>query len=87
MATQLFKDGEVVWIDPLDIQNHLLQGWSLEDPNAPKKLPAGIEIINQKEPEVLTNLAEPGPAMTEVKGGSFELPKQHKKPGRKPKSR
>lgn len=51
MATQLFKDGNVVFVDAHDVQNHLDIGWLLEDPGEPKKLPAGIEIINQKEPE------------------------------------
>lgn len=51
MATQLFKGNETIWIQPQDIQNHLDVGWLLEDPTAPKRLPAGIEIINQKEPE------------------------------------
>jgi hypothetical protein len=47
MATQLFKDGIVVFVDAREVQNHLDVGWLLEDPNAPKRLPAGIEIINQ----------------------------------------
>jgi hypothetical protein len=80
MATQLFKDGEVVWIGPFDIQNHLEQGWSLEDPNAPKKLPAGIEIINQKEPEIV--IADDIPIAAEI-----PEPKHRKKPGRKPKGK
>jgi hypothetical protein len=51
MAIQLFKDSEVAYIEPHDLQNHLDAGWSLDDPDAPKTLPAGIEIINQKAPE------------------------------------
>jgi hypothetical protein len=75
MATQLFKGNEAIWIQPQDIQNHLDIGWSLDDPNKPKVLPAGIEIINPK-----TETAPPEiPRAIEAS--------QPKKRGRKPKGK
>jgi hypothetical protein len=86
MATQVFKDGTCVYIEPQDIQNHLNAGWSLDDPNLPKQMPKGIEVINQKETEYKFNdngaVVAPASESTTV-----TLPKQRKKPGRKPKAK
>ena len=43
MAVQLFKDGQVVYVEPSSLQNHLNVGWSLDDPDAkPVKHPEVI---------------------------------------------
>jgi hypothetical protein len=97
MATQVFKDGQSIFINPFDVQNHLDTGWSLDDPNLPKVLPAGIEIINQKiekSPELIAAEKEfedstknPERSVAEqCVDREFEQ-KQRKKPGRKPKAK
>lgn len=35
MATELFKDGQSILVDPTRITAHLDQGWTLTDPNGP----------------------------------------------------
>ena len=45
MATQLFKDGESIWIEPKAIARHIEAGWSPVDPEAP--IPA-LDISSPK---------------------------------------
>lgn len=59
MATWLFKDGEKVLVDALEVEPHLICGWSVEkDPKpkpatkqkvAPKPVPKAADIPTLKK--------------------------------------
>jgi hypothetical protein len=45
MATQLFRDGETTYVHPKNIQRHLDDGWSFDDPDLPHS-PAHIGTLS-----------------------------------------
>ncbi len=52
MATQLFKDGQTIWVDTSVVQRHREAGWLFDDPKGPTPthpdtiIPAGMGLEN-----------------------------------------
>jgi hypothetical protein len=56
MATQLFKDGQSILIDPEYIQGHIDAGWSFDDPTVKVQrleviYPAHFQNMSEEEAE------------------------------------
>lgn len=58
MATQLFKDGESIYVPAKSVQSHISAGWSFNDPDGPVVpqleviYPPHINPVTMSEPEL-----------------------------------
>ena len=56
MATQLFKDGNSIWVETHQVNAHLQNGWSGNDPNATVRHPDTILTDPESERTILVKM-------------------------------
>jgi hypothetical protein len=81
MATELFKDGESILVDPARIQAHVAQGWSFDDPSAPPVPRLEVNYPPHINPNAMSE-AELQDAILEEMGIEVKHPEPVKRRGR-----
>lgn len=79
MAIVVYKDGVSERIEPERLQGALAAGWSLTDPNRPKRLPPGVVILNPESTQVVKEEPKEEPTQQAVELQQIPDPPRQKR--------